>query len=252
MPNTFSMSPEYVRRYIRDNDLVRLDQNVFECLRDKVARLYLDSYDGESASAEMKDAYRFLNGRAVRRESVKLLLTSPPYLQVVNYGTSNWIRLWWLGFDGVARQQGAGRKALDARLDHRHTYGTYREFMARMFRGTSRVLRKDGVAAYVMGDVASPSGSSIALAERVWEDLGGTSGLVLLDLIEDEIPPGNKVSRIWGDTKGQATNRDCVLVLGRDDGDAKVSTGEMDWDERYKDGGPDAAHTRIHRSRLQI
>src|SRR5260370_30377728 len=46
MPNTFSMSPAYVRKYIKDNRLVRLDQNVFECLRDKLARLYLDDTRG--------------------------------------------------------------------------------------------------------------------------------------------------------------------------------------------------------------
>jgi hypothetical protein len=250
MPNTFSMSPEYVRKYIRENDLVRLDQNVFECLRDKLARLYLDSCEGERASASMEDAFALLKGRTVRRESVNLVLTSPPYLRVVNYGTSNWIRLWWLGFDGVARQRGAGRKALDASLDHQHAYETYREFMARMFKGTRRVLRRNGVAVYVIGDVTNPSGSSIALAERVWEEAGRGSGLTLLDLIEDEIPSKNKVSRIWGDTKGQATDRDCVLVLAREDGDPKVaSSGEMDWDEPYRDAGPDAAHARLRQRR---
>src|SRR5580704_2399934 len=47
MPNTFSMSPAYVQNYIRENGLVKLDQDVFECLRDKLARLYLDDIAGQ-------------------------------------------------------------------------------------------------------------------------------------------------------------------------------------------------------------
>jgi hypothetical protein len=249
MPNTFSMSPEYVRKFIRENRLVRIDQNVFECLRDKLARLYLDSNDGAEATVEKLDAAKLLSGRHLRRDSVNLVLTSPPYLRVVNYGTSNWIRLWWLGLDDVARQQGAGRKALDAELDHRHTYDSYCEFILRILTGVRRVLRQDGVAVFVIGDVASPSGSSIELAERVWADLSGRTDLQLVDLIEDELPTRSKVSRIWGETKGRATERDCVLVLGRKDGEPTVYPDEIDWDESYRDAGPDAAHARLRERR---
>ena len=58
----------------------------------------------------------------VRAGSVDLVVTSPPYLQVVNYGTANWIRLWLLGVDEVGRERGAGRKKLNGELDHRHNY----------------------------------------------------------------------------------------------------------------------------------
>ena len=46
MPNTFSMSPAYVKKYIEENRLIAPDQDVFECLRTKLARLYLDAIDG--------------------------------------------------------------------------------------------------------------------------------------------------------------------------------------------------------------
>ena len=41
MPNTFSMSPSYVEKFIREKGLTKLDQDVFGRLRDKLARLYL-------------------------------------------------------------------------------------------------------------------------------------------------------------------------------------------------------------------
>jgi hypothetical protein len=71
-----------------------------------------------------------------------------------------------------------------------------------------------------------------------------------MELIEDQLPVQNKVSRIWGETKGQATARDCALVLARDDGEPYVRPGAIDWDEPYKNGGPDAAHARLNDMRF--
>jgi site-specific DNA-methyltransferase (adenine-specific) len=246
MPNTFSMSPTYVEKFIRENELVQIEQDVFERLRDKLARLYLDDIAGSGeGKAYMSDASTLLKGRSIGAESIDLIVTSPPYLQVVNYGTANWIRLWLLGLDEVGRDQGAGRKSLNAKLDHGHTYTAYSQFLLRTFQGVRRVLKQNGVAVFVIGDVADPGKDPVALAEKIWADVGDQTGLQLLELINDDLAEGNKVSRIWGETKGKATNRDCVLVLGRDDGVHEEEPGTIEWDEPYKDGGPDAAHLRV-------
>ena len=252
MPNTFSMSPSYIQKYIRENGLKRIDQDVFDCLRDKTARVYADSNVGKRGRHYNMDATRLLTGRSIEAGSVDLLLTSPPYLQVVNYGTSNWIRLWWLGIDDVGREGGAGRRSLDSQLDHRHTYDSYREFMRKTLVGIRRVLKPDGVSVIVIGDVSTPEGSSVELARRIWDDLGEASGLKLLDLIEDQLQVHTKVSRIWGESKGQATERDCVLVLSRDDGEPRLNEEDIRWDEPYKDGGPDAAHDHLRAKRRLI
>ena len=245
MPNTFSMSPTYVEKYIRDNRLVPPEQDVFECLRDKLARLYLDDISGLPGRAYHLDATSLLKGRSLRANSVDLIVTSPPYLQVVNYGTANWIRLWLLGLDEVGREHGVGRKRLDAALDHGHTYASYRNFLLRTLQGVRRVLTKHGVAAIVIGDVADPGKDPRPLAAQIWNDVGSDTGLELLELVEDHLPIQNKVSRIWRETKGQATARDCALVLRRDDGEPDIGQEAVDWSESYKDGGPDAAHARL-------
>lgn len=250
MPNTFSMSPSYVQRYIRDNDLATVDQNVFARIHDKLARLYLDSVAGPQGETFAEDASALLVGESLKAGEVDLVLTSPPYLGVVNYGSANWIRLWLLGVDGVARDNGPGRRTLDAALDHRHNYASYRQFMLRTFLGIARVLRRNGVAVVIIGDVANPGKEPVPLAAQVWNDIGEVTGLRLLELIEDQLPVQKKVSRIWGDTKGQATNRDCALVLGRVDGESQVRCTGIEWDEPYKDGGPDAAHARVEQLRM--
>ena len=103
----------------------------------------------------------------------------------------------------------------------------------------------------VIGDVSTPEGSSVELASRIWDDLGEASGLRLLDLIEDQLQVHTKVSRIWGESKGQATGRDRILVLSRDDGEPRLDDEDIRWDEPYKDGGPDAAHDRLRVKRRQ-
>lgn len=251
MPNTFSMSPAYVRKYISENGLTTLDQNVFECLRDKLARLYLDGNPGDPGMAYHEDAAGMMSGPSLKPGSVDLLVTSPPYLRVVNYGSANWIRLWLLGLDDVSRDQGAGRQTLDAALDHGHSFDTYKAFMSRTFRATARVLKKDGIAVFVIGDVADPGKSTIPLAAEVWADVGAESGLSLVEMIDDHLPVHHKVSRIWGETKGQATEKDGVLILARSDGTPRAGRPEIDWDEPYKDAGPDEAHQRVARSRAR-
>ena len=249
MPNTFSMSPTYVKKFIDENGLKKIDQDVFACLRDKMARLYLDANPGSEGEAYHADAASLLAGEALRPGAVDLIVTSPPYLQVVNYGTANWIRLWLLGLDGVGRDQGAGRKKLDAALDHRHTFGSYTDFMLRTVLGAQRVLRPGGVAVFIIGDVADPGKDARPLAAQLWNEISHLTDLRLIEMIEDDLPIQNKVSRIWGDTKGQATNRDCALVLTHKSAVANFERFEIEWDELYKDGGPDAAHDRLRRVR---
>ena len=246
MPNTFSMSPTYVKKYIKEHGLRKIEQDVFECLRDKIARLYMDSLDGPEGTVTNEDAASLFERPETRSESIDLLITSPPYLSVVNYGTSNWIRLWWLGMDDVSREGGAGRIQLDSDLDHRHRYDNYREFVRRTMKATRRVLKSDGVAVFVIGDVATSTAPPVELAERVWSEIGDSTGLQLIHVIEDSVPDNRKVSRIWGEQRGRATERDCLLVLGRRDGSPRSPNSTINWDEPYKDAGPDSAHGRIY------
>jgi site-specific DNA-methyltransferase (adenine-specific) len=245
MPNTFSMSPAYVKKFIREKQLTAPDQDVFERIRDKLARLYLDAIAGPPGEAWAQDAAKFLTDGPIRPGSVDLVMTSPPYLQVVNYGTANWIRLWLLGVDEVGRERGEGRRKINEVLDHRHNYSSYRAFMHRVLLGLQHTLKPNGVAAVVIGDVAKPGKDRVPLAARIWQDVGDQTDLRLVQLIEDHLAVEKKVSRIWGDTKGQATDTDCALVLARKGARIVETQDEIDWDEPYKDGGPDAAHLRL-------
>lgn len=95
MPNTFSMSPDYVRRYVERKRLQRVERNVFELLRRKVDRLFRGFVPlGKSGVVAHADARKLTKVPLFMRYvgKVKLAVTSPPYLDVVNYAKQNWIR----------------------------------------------------------------------------------------------------------------------------------------------------------------
>jgi hypothetical protein len=95
----FAMSPNYVRRYVEEHDLVAPRRNVKECLLEK-ALLMLPSPRGFDrvttylASADKCDKY-------MNRSKCKanLIITSPPYLNRQTYLKDSWLRLWLLGYD---------------------------------------------------------------------------------------------------------------------------------------------------------
>jgi site-specific DNA-methyltransferase (adenine-specific) len=83
--------------------LRRLPQDVFERLRDKLARLYLDDIAGTVGDVFHEDATKLMGRGPLKPGTVDLVVTWPPYLRVMNYGTVNWIRLWLIGLDQVSR-----------------------------------------------------------------------------------------------------------------------------------------------------
>ncbi len=206
MPNTFSMSPGYLRTYIRAHRLELPRRDVFAALRKKILRLYSDGLPAARGHARLGDV-RTIGDLAslpvVASRGVKLVVSSPPYLKVVKYGLYNWIRLWLL--DEQA-------EAVDARLDDAHGEQRYYAFMRDALAALLPLLTEDAVVALVIGDVES-RGRCVNLAQRVWEECGKPLGYKFKALVEDRIADNRKVTKIWAKTRGQATKVDRVLVM---------------------------------------
>ena len=215
MPNTFSMSPNYIRRYVRKNHLHKLSLDVFEKLTTKVRRLFKDGMPSTKGYAYRANARNFasLKNPAFKDSSVKLIITSPPYLKVVNYGTYNWIRLWLLG-------ESIEKTNKDLLLDDKHGIDNYENFLGDVLNQCERVLRPDGICALVIGDVdeqdKNEERTSYNLSEGIWNRLKQKTKLKFLMIIEDSLPEKNKETRIWGKTKGNATKTDRILLLYKD------------------------------------
>jgi DNA methylase len=132
-------------------------------------------------------------------ESVALVVTSPPFLDVVDYAGDNWLRCWFLGID-----------ARGVKLTVPNKLAEWQTEMTAVFRELRRILRPGGHVAFEVGEVRS---GKIKLEETVLA-CGLEAGLTPeLILINDQ--KFTKTANCWGvdnNSKGTNTNR---IVLFR-------------------------------------
>lgn len=209
MPNTFSMSPDYVRNFVKKHKLVQPPVDVFFQLRQRSAWLLRSGAlpDQPTATIIEGDATNLQALlKSVGLRTVGAVVTSPPYLGVLRYGAFNWIRLWFLR---KTHQQ------VDRMLDGTDSMDVYLSFMATFFDSLARVTKPGAVACMVIGDVVE-NGQHVQLAGRLWDELGDMFPFELLGNISDDYDNRSKTTRIWGeDRKGKATPKDQILIMRR-------------------------------------
>lgn len=138
----------------------------------------------------------------IASESVSLVVTSPPFLDVVDYKTDNWLRCWFSGIDTAGVPVTMARQVRD-----------WAQFVTRTLREMKRVLRPGGWVAFEVGEVR---GGALRLDEVVIP-AGIEAGLEpVLVLINSQT--FTKTANCWGvanNAKGTNTNR-IVLFRARD------------------------------------
>ncbi|HEX9929311.1 MAG TPA: DNA methyltransferase [Pyrinomonadaceae bacterium] len=205
MPNTFSMSPHYVRRFVQTKQLSRTFRDVFVSLREKTQRLYKKHNETRQKGIVLKGDVKLLSEIPELKSyygKANLVLTSPPYLGIVNYAKQNWIRLWFLN---------QNPKDISNDLDDDLNLEEWLNFSKTFIEQVQLFLKDDGVAVFVIGDVAKSKTSIIPLAREfammIYENRFFNNVWCINDTIID------KTTRIWGETKGSATATDRIIVL---------------------------------------
>jgi len=201
MPNTFSMSPNYVKNYIREHNLKKPKRNVFDLMLKKLDRCYQESdRKGKVFNHDVR------NMKKIKDSSVDLIITSPPYTRVIKYGQFNWIRLWFLNENA---------KSVDQKLFFTQSKEKYSTFMTETLTEMKRVLKPNAKIILVIGDVKDKDdGKPFNLAGFVWKKSAKSLGFKLVEPIRpDVISDDTKVSRIWGAKRGNATKVDRIVVL---------------------------------------
>ncbi len=231
MPNTFAMAPRYVARYIKEHSLKAPVVNVVEMTRRRVDALDIQSIRSSSGKAWMADARRpDVWPDQVSRPA--LIVTSPPYLHVMRYGKLNWIRAWLIG---------ETPREIDDRLFATASLPRYLAFMTEVLTSLRRRLRADGFICLVIGDVRYGD-KTLNLANAVVEECVAAAGLDHRLTIADELPIQHKVSRIWGDSRGQATKTDRIIVLGGSKAPDLPAIPMIDWGSLEEDRGYERHH----------
>ena len=135
---------------------------------------------------------------AIAGGTVRLVVTSPPFLDVVNYRADNWLRCWFNGVDGDKVALWHWTRAAD-----------WRAAMTRVFRELRRVLVPSGFVAFEVGEVRSGRLLLETLVVPAAREAGLEPRLVL---VNDQ--QFTKTSNCWGvDNRRKGTNTNRVVVL---------------------------------------
>lgn len=133
--------------------------------------------------------------------SVDLVVTSPPFLDVVNYAADNWLRCWFAGIDPGA---------VDIAM-HRGE-AAWTAMVERVLREMVRLLRPGGMVAFEVGEVR---GGKLLLERLVWQAAKDLPFHRLGVMVNDQT--FTKTANCWGvsnGAKGTNTNRIVLLQKG--------------------------------------
>ncbi len=131
-------------------------------------------------------------------DSISLVVTSPPFLDVVDYQTDNWLRCWFNGIDA---------QMVD--VWHLKKPEAWQAAMTRVFAELKRVLKPKGYVAFEVGEVRSGK----ILLESLVVPAAAEAGLdPLLVLVNDQV--FTKTSNCWGvDNLKKGTNTNRIVLI---------------------------------------
>ncbi|MGI8964837.1 MAG: DNA methyltransferase, partial [Limisphaerales bacterium] len=130
----------------------------------------------------------------IPENSVSLVVTSPPFLDVVDYAGDNWLRGWFMGLDSKK-----------VKFSVPKTLNEWQKTMTEIFHELHRILKPGGYIAFEVGEVR---GGKIKLEEAVLPC--GLAAALQPELILINDQQFTKTANCWGvanNFKGTNTNR---------------------------------------------
>jgi DNA methylase len=138
--------------------------------------------------------------RHVATSSVALVVTSPPFLDIVQYANDNALRCWFAGIDAATVE-------IDMHRTEVAWQGMVRATLAEM----ARVVRPGGHVAFEVGEVRR---GAVLLERAVWRAAEGLPFARLAVMVNQQ--DFTKTANCWGvDNNAKGTNTNRIVLLRR-------------------------------------
>lgn len=177
------------------------ERDVFEIILRKTKALLKTPLPGGYGAVDAS----ILTGPAERTPdiadaSIDLIVTSPPFLDVVDYPTDNWLRCWFAGIEPATVPITLHRSLAD-----------WERFIGSCFREFARIVRPGGKVAFEVGEVR---GGTLALEHTVLSAAAGLPLQPLAVMINRQV--FTKTAQCWGvDNNAKGTNSNRIVVFER-------------------------------------
>jgi methylase of polypeptide subunit release factors len=144
MPRTISTKPDYSVRWWTAKGLTPPERDAFEIAGSLAAYRLAAERPTLRGDVKLRDAREAKRAFPGLENQVKLIVTSPPYLDTTDYSEDQWLRLWFLG--------GAERPLTKKNRDDRHTSTElYWKFLAEAWAGCSKLVQDGAVIVIRIG-----------------------------------------------------------------------------------------------------
>ena len=141
------------------------------------------------------------NAKGIESGSAQLVVTSPPFLDVVDYQTDNWMRCWFLGIDSSAIKISSHKKP-----------EAWQGLMGKVFKDLYRIVKPGGFVAFEVGEVRNGK----LLLEELVVPVGVEAGLRPV-IIMINVQKFTKTANTWGvDNKINGTNTNRIVVFQKE------------------------------------
>lgn len=141
MRQSRSMAPDYSVKWWTERKLLPPELEPLSFMEKKINWRYKKGHPTFSTKSELilGDSTQMLDSFIpVYENKVKLIFTSPPYIDVTDYYRDQWLRLWMLGEDLIYKRRSHKYQATFASATE------YRNLLLAVFRKANRLVSNDG------------------------------------------------------------------------------------------------------------
>jgi DNA modification methylase len=197
--NVISLSKERIINQSKSRGLKPTYRDTKESILKKAKTVLRDQIRIHPASKVYEQSILNMS-EVIKPHSVDLIVTSPPFLDVINYIDDNWLRFWFLGYD---------REKLRKLLVQTSNILEYKEFIRSAMSQMNKALKPNKYCIIEVGDVKSGKINLDEIIVELAEETGFSVERVLINYIT-----APKISRAFSRKKpgeGTKTNR-CVIM----------------------------------------
>lgn len=204
-PQHLSIRTGYIIPYIPNPKPPVVYKNSIEKLKEKIVRMYKNFPVLESSTKIFYGDSRDTN--YINSKSVDCIISSPPYYDTLDYVSSNKLRLFFSGVDDNTQN------SLKSELIQKKN--TYIDEMIKVGFELKRILKDNGIIAFVLGDVhyGKKSKNTALDVSIIYQELGLFR---TIDIIDDSIPASKTTIVKYGgeDAISQKKEKlDRILIL---------------------------------------